>query len=367
MTSSPETVTCRLYAFPRFAHSQCSETFYKKEVESDIRAEPSKSNDERQRMLELLKRFEEESAAAKDELDEEDENEDSDLARRLQNVDLESTSPDHIWTLLTPAEREKFLKVMEDPSSELALQLLASEELEVEKQEPWWSAPAGLAEGNAPGPSTNRYGTPPNPLQVPASLTAPNRTAPSLIYNICAVCIAYAYATRHLSVSPLSTAAEPDADAARATFATLTPFLTSRTSKTLHPTLDSALTDLYSRLPPDSATPQLFALLLRDATTLLRPSLVVDAVDGRAGPHARALRALGDLHMLFQARVHVAHKITFYAAFVVADGNTQGVAFELEREAAMREVDLKAEEIQWERAQEGDKGRKVQIVEFEAT
>ncbi|KAF8145039.1 hypothetical protein K438DRAFT_1872703 [Mycena galopus ATCC 62051] len=311
-------------------------------------------------MSDLLKRFEEESAAAKDELDEEDENEDSDLARRLQNVDLESTSPDHIWTLLTPAEREKFLKVMEDPSSELVLQLL-SEELEVEKQEPWWSAPAGLAEGNAPGPSTHRYGPPPNRLQVPASLTAPNRTAPSLIYNICAVCIAYAYSTRHLSVSPLSTAAEPDADAARAIFATLTPFLTSRTSKTLHPTLDSALIDLYSRLPP------LFALLLRDATTLLRPSLVVDAADGRAGPHARALRALGDLHMLFQARVHVAHKITFYAAFVVADGNTQGVAFELEREAAMREVDLKAEEIQWECAQEGDKGRKVQIVEFEAT
>ncbi|KAJ7248640.1 hypothetical protein B0H12DRAFT_1123553 [Mycena haematopus] len=382
MASSSETVTCRLcrrqfskYTCPTCnvpycsltcfrseAHSQCSETFYKKEVESDIRAEPSKSHDERQRMLELLKRFEEESAA-QNESDFEDENDESDLARRLQNVDLKSTSPDHLWTLLTPAEREKFLHVMQDPSSELALQLLASDELEVEKQAPWWSR---LAE-DFPAPSTRRYGTPPDPLKVPPSLTVPNRTAPFLIYNICAVYIAYAYATRHLSVSPLSTAAEPDAEAARAIFATLTPFLISRTSKTLHPTLDGALTDIHSRLPPDSATPQLFALLLRDAATLLRPSLVVDADDGPAGPHTRALRALGDLHVLFRARAHVAHKITFYAAFVVAEGDAYGATLELEREAAVREMDVKAaEQIEWERVQKVDKGRKVEIVELEA-
>jgi hypothetical protein len=56
-------------------------------VESDIRAEPSKSPQERQRMLGLLQRFEEESAAQTEELEAEDENED-DLAHRLQNVDL---------------------------------------------------------------------------------------------------------------------------------------------------------------------------------------------------------------------------------------------------------------------------------------
>jgi len=320
-------------------------------------------------MLELLKRFEEESAATQDEVDSEDENEESDLSRRLQNVDLESTSPDHLWNLLTPAEREKFLKVMEDPSSELALQLLASEELEVEKQEPWWSAPTGLTK-DLPGPSTKQYGAPPDPIEVPPSLTSPNRTAPSLIYNICAVFITYAYATRHLSVSPLSTAAEPDADAARALFADLTPFLTSRTSKILHPTLDSALTDIHSRLPPDSAaTPQFFALLLRDAAALLRPSLVVDEADGRAGPHARALRVLGDLHSLFRARLHVAHKLTFYAAFLVVGGTAKSAALELEREAAVREVDLKAEKIEWERVQEegGGRARKVEIVELAAS
>jgi hypothetical protein len=78
---------------------------------------------------------------------------------------------------------------------------------------------------------------------------------------------------------------------------------------------------------------------------------------------------LGDLHALFRSRVHVAHKITFYAAFVVADGTAKLAAFELEREAAVREVELAAEKVEWERIQEGgDKERKkIEIVELDNT
>jgi hypothetical protein len=109
----------------------------------------------------------------------------------------------------------------------------------------------------------------------------------------------------------------------------------------------------------DSATPQLFALLLRDAAALLRPSLIVEEADTRVGPHARALRVLGDLHALFRTRVHVAHKITFYAASL-GGGSTKETAVELEREAEAREVELKVDKIEWERA----KARKVEIVEL---
>ncbi|KAK7042321.1 hypothetical protein R3P38DRAFT_2889760 [Favolaschia claudopus] len=376
--SSPETVTCglcrrqfskytcptcnvpycSLTCFRSSAHSQCSETFYKKEVESDIRAEPSKSASERQRMLQLLKRFEEESST-QDELNSEDEDEESDLARRFRNVDMESTSPDQLWTLLTADEREKFLKAMENPSSELALQLLASEELSVEKQEPWWSAAAS-------GISSAQHETIPDPIEIPTSLASLNRPGPPLIYNICAVLIAYAYTIRHLSVLTLSGAAEPDAEAARAIFASLTPFLTSRTSKTLHSSLESALTDLHSRLPADSATPQLLALLLRDAASLLRPSLVVDA---ESHPHIQTLRAFGDMYALFPTRVHVAHKITFYAAFVVSSPTVRIAAAELEREVAMREVQSQADKVAWERVQQPkdqEKASKVKIVELDS-
>ncbi|KAJ7628639.1 hypothetical protein FB45DRAFT_41847 [Roridomyces roridus] len=323
---------CSLTCFRSPSHSQCSETFYKKQVESDIRAEPSKSAQERQRMLELLKRFEEESLDA-----EEEDEEESDLARRMQDVDLESS--DQLWALLTPDEREKFLKVMENPSSELAQQLLASQELENEKQDPWWDSDSSS----------------PEPIQVPPSLSSPNG-GPSLIYNICAVFVTYAYTTRHLSISPLSTALESDAEAARFLISQLTPFLTSRTSKTLHRTLDDALTELHSRLPPDSATPQLLALLLRDAASLLRPPLVADE---STGPHARALGALGDLHVLFQTRAHVGHKLTFYAAQLPTIARQ--AALELDLNAKVREADSVSEGVEWERVEAAERRRIVEL------
>ena len=71
----------------RKAHNQCSETFYKKEIETEIHAEPSKNTQERQRMMDLLKRFEEESIADRTLPDDEDEDP-SDLVRRFGAVDL---------------------------------------------------------------------------------------------------------------------------------------------------------------------------------------------------------------------------------------------------------------------------------------
>ena len=76
------------------SHSQCSEPFYRAELETDIRAEPSKSAEERARMMELLRRFE---ADALDDpfADEPDEPDDpaeaaagDDLERRLAGMDL---------------------------------------------------------------------------------------------------------------------------------------------------------------------------------------------------------------------------------------------------------------------------------------
>jgi hypothetical protein len=71
----------------RKAHTQCSETFYKKEIETEIQAEPSKNAQERQRMMDLLKKFEEESVADQTFLEDEDEDP-SDLVRRFGAVDL---------------------------------------------------------------------------------------------------------------------------------------------------------------------------------------------------------------------------------------------------------------------------------------
>ncbi|KAF7329937.1 hypothetical protein MKEN_00257600 [Mycena kentingensis (nom. inval.)] len=319
---------CSLGCFRSQAHSQCSEGFYKKELENDIRGQPSKSAQERQQMLQMLKRFEEESAE-QEELDAEEE-EDDEFVKRFHDLDLESTDADQLWDMLTPEEREKFVKAMQDPSSELAAQLLASEE----PAPPWWTVDDGAR---------------PDPIRIPDALKKPNRSGPPLIYNICCIFIAYAYITRHLSASPLTN--EPDA--ARTLFVQLTPFLTSRTSQTLYPTLDSAITDLHSRLPTDTASPKLFALLLRDASALLRPPLIVDVTQDAETPHPNALRVLGDIHALFLSRTHVGHKVTFYAACL---GKFVGkvTAAEMDAAAEVRERQVEADgedarpKSQWE-------------------
>lgn len=88
-------------------HADCSEAFYRNELESDIQSAPSKTAEERMQILELLKRFEEgneEGGASELELDgvdgagDEDgpfpsDSGSSDLAARLGNLDLGKSVP----------------------------------------------------------------------------------------------------------------------------------------------------------------------------------------------------------------------------------------------------------------------------------
>lgn len=113
---------------------------------------------------------------------------------------LDKASYDDLWSALTPAERDKFLKALNDPTSELAQQLLASEDLEKQIVEPWWerllddvevsdsTLPAGLRR-------TRRYGEKPDLIDIPPAAVKAAEIAgtggPSLLYNICAVMYVY--------------------------------------------------------------------------------------------------------------------------------------------------------------------------------
>ncbi|KAF7292820.1 hypothetical protein MIND_01180900 [Mycena indigotica] len=314
---------CSLACFRSQAHSQCSETFYKKELEDGIRGQPSKTAQERQQMLELLKRFEEESA----EQEGLEEDYDDEVSQRFMSLDLDATDSDELWSLLTPEERDRFLKAMADPSSELTARLLASEELQHDKLDPWWTM------------STNS--SLPDVILIPPSLKTPNRAGPPLIYNICSLFIAYSFITRHLAISPLFQASELEADAARDLFSQLTPFLTARASKTLLSTLDITITEMLSRLPSTSNSPQLLAVLLRDASTLLKPALVVELE--HETPHINAMRVLGDVQALFISRPHVSHKLTFYAAYL-STFVARLAAMELEAAAKTRETEVEEDQ-----------------------
>ncbi|PCH44107.1 hypothetical protein WOLCODRAFT_133088 [Wolfiporia cocos MD-104 SS10] len=355
---------CSLTCFRSESHSNCSETFYQKELESDVRSAPSASEEEKRKMMELLKQFEQESTDDDLLIPDADEEEDTgdELAYRLGGMDLDSASYDDIWAALTPAERDKFMRALQDPNSELTQQLLASEELEKERIEPWWETPTGMdadAEDQIPSDASKkaelhrRYGTKPPVMQVPSSMlntpSVPGKS-PMLLYNICAVCITYAYITRSLATSPLSSVSpsNPEYEEARATVSRLLPFLADRKSTMVYPSLSNVVTDIWSRFEPGTMTPPFFSILLRDAVVLLLPSSVTvvstasslegSSPDLSSHPSAKVLRVFSDLSYLLAHHrptqqpqttantnggmekpkpSHVAHKLTFYAAHVV--------------------------------------------------
>jgi hypothetical protein len=70
------------------SHAQCSEAFYRKEIESDINTQPSQSNAERLKMMQVLKQFEEGNQESEIDFFQAEVEDDTDLAGRLQNVDL---------------------------------------------------------------------------------------------------------------------------------------------------------------------------------------------------------------------------------------------------------------------------------------
>ncbi|KAF8159586.1 hypothetical protein B0H34DRAFT_410077 [Crassisporium funariophilum] len=351
---------CSLTCFRSQAHNQCSETFYKKELESDIHTEPSKNAQERQQMMDLLERFEEESAAdqALLEGDEAGEEAASDLERRFAEIDLDSTSPDALWSMLTAEERAKFMQAFDDPSSELAQQLLASESLETDIQKPWWEASSESDESDdddseteeKQSPARRRHGARPRMMRIPLSMVKPVQKVHPLMYNICAVCVAYAYITRHLGTSALCSLVPevPEYAEARRLVSQLVPFLTDRKSTTLYPNLSAVITDIWSLFDLGKMTSDLFSLLLRDSAHLLEPLRVTELTHPSPNstenenevpashPHIMPVLVLSDLIDLFSTGPrtrgsvrdeesesrskdnHVTHKLLFYAAQILS-------------------------------------------------
>ena len=162
--------------------------------------------------------------------------------------------------------------------------------------------------------------------------------------------IAYAYATRHLSTSPLSSLnhENPDYQEAKNIFIQLVPFLTARRSQTLYQSLEEAITDMWSRFEivsdiiepfnlcanivlvhaKDKIDTSLMSLLLHDTAHLLRPQMVTILLPKpNAGtlppshPNATSIRVLSDISGLFsspQRQNHKTLKLSYYATHVLS-------------------------------------------------
>jgi hypothetical protein len=101
---------------------------------------------------------------------------------------VESASADSIWAALTPEERARFTRAVQDPASVLAQTLLTSPDLVDDIPAPWWLPSSSTPPANAPASRPAR----PDVMPIPeALLAAPTLPPPAqafpLAYNLVAI------------------------------------------------------------------------------------------------------------------------------------------------------------------------------------
>ena len=92
-----------------------------------------------------------------------------------------------MWEMLTPAERRKFVKALENPSSELAQTLLASKQLEVEIEQPWWINGVEDFDREHLSQEAKEIERRPTPIRVPQSMVKPVPPGHPLVFNLLAI------------------------------------------------------------------------------------------------------------------------------------------------------------------------------------
>lgn len=213
---------CSIECFQDTArHSQCSEPFFKREVEDNIRGVRDRTPGEKNKMFELLQLFEEgvgkEEPLTFDDNDKEgdddDDNDDNDgldaLERALGEVDIgkflafktctcsrptdgwvvhsDTIDPETLLQMLPPLLRDQFLASLAAPEESALLQkLFRSEELQQELQEPWWTYEDSIIDKDEDGAGADVRAIP-DVIALPPGLSPTPDASEKLLYNIEAI------------------------------------------------------------------------------------------------------------------------------------------------------------------------------------
>ena len=163
----------------------------------------------------------------------------------------------------------------------------------------------------------------------------------------------YAFVTRHLGISPLSSSRDEDElSTARQLLRTLVPFLVEKRSTALLASMDDLIAHLWPRLvDAKKADRESFVLLLRDATRLLTPRRIELIDTSETSPERKrprdSLLALSDLIRLFKSQnpggtkdTPTSHKLKFYASHVALLPSQLLAAFAAEVGSRARSLEM---------------------------
>ncbi|BGP25788.1 zinc finger, HIT-type protein [Rhodotorula toruloides] len=326
---------CSLACFRSPEHSACTDSFAQKSLKDDLNAEQENGGDEKKKMLELLRQFEEQQKELEEiqQAGPEDEEtgpeaetrrkERKELEGRIAGLDLDALPPEQLLSFLTPEQQAAFEATLQDPNR---VNKLVEEEFEGD--EPWWvvEQEAKLlkemleASRNAEGSKTVVPGgeedetdaeqVRPAPVpadKLPVLKVGPDGKAianPNLFFNVVAVLFGYAFTLRTFSLASFRSlpGRSPERTMAIQVLVQLLPFIVERSTSTF--------ADMYEAIEsvaagePQGMSSALLALLLHDVAHLLRPAPIAAISSSTPSPLAShalapALSAISDLHHLF--------------------------------------------------------------------
>ncbi|KAK4685742.1 hypothetical protein P7C73_g4402, partial [Tremellales sp. Uapishka_1] len=281
-----------------------------------ISANPEAPMEEKRKMMDMLKRFEESQVDGEDfGVDSEDEDE---LARALRDVDIDDLDTNALFHLLPQEHRDRFLAAIKDPDSLMAKDLLASA---VEGDTaglgptvlPWWERTKLEDEDEL----EMKYADPPKAFT--SNIPTPEGTGLRLAYNAISICLAYIHTMLSLRLPSLSPehliaqsvhVAELKDDIGR-----LVPFLQDVKSTVRHGTLREAWSSPWEAIGEDLEPPPDTSLLIRlldTLSSLLHPPLITTEFP-------KAFLVLSDLHYLYstpKAGAAAPRKLAFYLSAI---------------------------------------------------
>ncbi|KAI9266478.1 hypothetical protein BDA99DRAFT_558556 [Phascolomyces articulosus] len=134
---------CSLGCYKDLQHADCTESFYKDSITEEIRSRGT-SDEEKQKMLQLLRRFEAENDQLatthnEEEMDEKEDNDSmDDLHDRFATIDLDKADSEAIWALLSDQERKEFEALLQFQQQQ-GDSHEGLDDIPIPEYHPWWN------------------------------------------------------------------------------------------------------------------------------------------------------------------------------------------------------------------------------------
>lgn len=179
---------CSMKCYKDKTHMECTEAFYKDNIAEELKSQPIDAS-KREHMLRQLRAFEEGNEDFVDS-DDEEEDDENDISRRFDDLDIDSADVQSIWDRLTPEEQQKFFNMIDSRNPEL--------EQVLKMYVPWWETPYELVKEVDSTAEDDSNKPPELPETLPTfDAQVISRPTFGLILNLIHCLMVYAYLQRH--------------------------------------------------------------------------------------------------------------------------------------------------------------------------